>query len=455
MNPLNQTIQYLDSKRVSYQVFALEGEKPWLETNTDWIRTVVLGLDDGQFIAILPFRNMLDFNLLSQFMEQEINPLQGEQADKFFSNCKAGIRVPLAELFKLNSIIDSSVKENARVCFEAGDGENYIQMETSSFVSLCTDSLACTVGNISFPIDSLYMAQGIQDPGFRDFSSLRIQGRIEEISDLPPLPGVALEIIQLKANRFATAIDLADIIAKDPALSALIMGWANSAFYGFQGSIDSLQTAISTVLGYDMVINLCLGIALSQTLKVPEEGPIGLKNYWRQAVLCAHLSEKLSMRMQPASRPHSGLVYLSGLLHNIGHLLLGHSFPPQFFVLNRFIEVNPHISVSTIEHYVLGVTHEEIGAWLLKNWNLPDEIVDATRWHHEEEYASPNAVYSNLILLSNCMLGNLQVGDAKPEEIPQGVLELLGLTREQAETAFASMEEYLPELDSLAIQLAA
>ncbi len=457
---LNRVKQLLDSQAVNYRIIEKLDDKPWLENINHWIRAVAMTTEDEsalnqQFIAILPFNHMLDFNLLTQALQTEIKPLQGESADNIFTKCKPGIRVPLAQLFGLDSILDSSIEKTEKVCFEVGDGLHYVEMKSTDFTSLCGLSNQCKPGNISFPIENLYLSNGIQDPGLRDFSSLRIQGRVEEINDLPPLPGVAIEIIELKANRFATAKDLAEIIQKDPSLSALIMGWANSAFYGFQGTITSLQQAISTVLGFDMVINLSLGISLSQTLKVPEEGPIGLNNYWKQAILCANLSEKLAMRMAPASRPHSGLVYLSGLLHNIGHLLLGHSFPPQFYVLNRFIEVNPHIEVSTIEKYLLGVNHEEIGAWLLTNWNLPVEIVDATRWHHQEEYASPNAAYSNLILLSNCMLGSLGIGDAKPTEIPQAVLELLGLTEKQALSAFQSMESYLPELESLALQLAA
>ena len=452
--------QFLDSRSVTYQIHEKGDEKPWLDSINHWVRAVAMTTQEQsatnqQFIAILPFNHMLDFNLLTQSLQQEIIPLQGEAADALFSRCATGIRVPLADLFELDSILDSSIQERQWVCFEVGDGAHYVEMKSNEFVSLCSGSDLCQIGNISFPIKNLYLSKGIKDPGLRDFSSLRIQGRVEQISDLPPIPSVAIEIIELKANRFATAGDLAKIIEKDPGLSALIMGWANSAYYGFQDKITSLNQAISTVLGFDMVINLSLGIALSQTLKVPAEGPIGLKNYWRQAVLSANLSEKLAMRMSPSVRPHSGLVYLSGLLHNIGHLLLGHSFPPQFFVLNRFIEVNPHIEVSTIEQYILGVSHEQIGAWLLTNWNLPAEIVDATRWHHQEEYASPNAVYSNLILLSNCMLGNLKVGDARPSEIPQAVLELLGLTENQALSAFQAMENYMPELESLALQLAA
>jgi HD-like signal output (HDOD) protein/prolyl-tRNA editing enzyme YbaK/EbsC (Cys-tRNA(Pro) deacylase) len=457
---LNQVKQFLDSHSVNYQIVEKNDEKPWLDSVNHWIRAVALTTEEisvppQQFIAILPFNHMLDFNLLTQALQQEIIPLQGEAANRLFNGCKAGIRVPLAELFMLDSILDSSIENSPLVCFEVGNGTHFVEMNGADFVSVCGQSKSSKVGNISFPIKNLYLSKGIKDPGLRDFSSLRIQGRVEQISDLPALPSVALEIIELKANRFATAEDLATIIAKDPVLSALIMGWANSAYYGFQGKITNLKQAISTVLGFDMVLNLSLGIALSQTLKIPEEGPIGLNNYWRQAVLCANLSEKLAMRMAPSVRPHSGLVYLAGLLHNIGHLLLGHSFPPQFYVLNRFIEVNPHIEVSTIEQYILGVSHEQIGAWLLTNWNLPTEIIDATRWHHQEEYACPNAVYSNLILLSNCMLGSLKVGDARPRKIPQAVLELLGLTENQALSAYHAVESYLPDLDSLASQLAA
>ncbi len=482
---LSSLYAYLNSQEIPYQVHMKPDDFSWMEpgeSQENWIRAVLLQAEEVEqntdafaasnvdlissakqkqtegilnsktVLAILPANRMLDFNRLASHQHTTMSLLKGDEADQHMKKASAGIRVPLPGLFDLTAILDENISDMDSVWFEAGDGVHYIEMSSRDFLSIHTsiDRLS-----FSFPLSSLYLPEGTQMKADPHFADMRIQGRIEDLSDLPPMPGIALDILSLKSNRHACAKDLAEIVRKDPGLSAQVMGWANSAFYGYRGEIDSIETAISRVLGFDRVINLSLGIVLGNTLQVPSEGPLGLNNYWKQALLTANLAEKLSLKMNVQTRPVRGIVYLAGLLHNIGHLLLGHAFPPQFFVLNRFIEVNPHIQVSDIEKYVLGVTHEQIGAWLLKSWNLPAEICEATRWHHQEEYASPHAAYSNLIFLANHMLGSQFIGDSRPGTFPEAVLELLGLSKQDAESVWMTMDEFIPEVDSMARQLAA
>ena len=159
--------------------------------------------------------------------------------------------------------------------------------------------------------------------------------------------------------------------------------------------------------------------------------------------------------MPPKHRPERGLAYLSGLLHNFGHILLGHLFPPQFYLINRYIEANPGIRVEDVEHFVMGVTHQEIGAWLMKNWHMPDELIVAVRWHHQEEFWSKHSVYSNLVLLAGRLLKRIELGDAVNHELPESVLELLNLDEEKVNESFNQLLEERETLDLMSKQLVA
>lgn len=459
---LTSIYEYLNKKGQEYQVHIKPDDFGWMapgENQDNWIRAVLFTNEDGKsieddkvFMVIVPANRMIDLNSLAQVVKFPLKPLKGAEADKFLPGIVAGIRLPLPEKVKLKALMDHTISDMETIFFEAGDGKHYIEMDSKAFIQI---NHQFEMVNISFPLSELYLPEITEEKALLNFSALRIEERVEEIENLPSMPGMALKIMALKSNRHACAADLAEIVKQDPGLAAQVMSWAKSAYYGYRGEIDSVETAISRVLGFDRVMNLALGIALGSTMKIPYEGPLGLKNYWRQALLTATLAEKLCMRMHVQSRPTQGLVYLSGLLHNIGHLLLGHAFRPQFFVVNRFIEVNPHVSVSEIEKYVLGITHEQMGARLLKIWNLPEEIIEATRWHHQEEYASQFAAYSNLILLSTHLLGNQFIGDSRPGPFPMAVLELLGLNKQDVETVWYSMVEHMSELDMLANQMAA
>jgi len=204
------------------------------------------------------------------------------------------------------------------------------------------------------------------------------------------------------------------------------------------------------VLGFDLVMNLALGIAVGRAMSVPLDGPLGLRSYWRHSIYCATMVEALVTQMPPVRRPIRGLAYLAGLLHNFGHLLLGQVFPPQFFLLNKFILLNPHIHLTQIEQYVLGVGHEQIGAWLMQAWHMPEEVITAVRWHHQEEYALPHAVYSNLVFVAVRMLWSLGIGDAGTAEIPPAVLESLALKNAQIEAAMLAITQKQEELDLMA-----
>src|SRR5690606_8304437 len=112
---------------------------------------------------------------------------------------------------------------------------------------------------------------------------------------------------KLRVDPTAEAKDLARLVAKDPSLSAQLISWACSPYYGYPGKITSIDDAIIKVLGYDLVMNIALGIAIGQVMRVPNEGPIGLYNYWKHAIYTATLVERLVGLVPRENRPFRGL----------------------------------------------------------------------------------------------------------------------------------------------------
>ncbi len=90
--------------------------------------------------------------------------------------------------------------------------------------------------------------------------------------------------------------------------------------------------------------------------------------------------------MPANNKPENGLAYLAGLLHNLGFALLAHTFPTHFSLVCRSLEVNLHLSHSVVEHHVLGTTREQMGAWLMQCWHIPDELVYALRYQDDSSY---------------------------------------------------------------------
>jgi HD-like signal output (HDOD) protein len=103
----------------------------------------------------------------------------------------------------------------------------------------------------------------------------------------------------------------------------------------------------------------------------------------------------------------------------------------------------------------LGVTHEEIGGWLMQNWHMPEELIVAVLRHHQEEFWSKHAVYSNIVLVANRLLRRLHIGDVLSEDIPESTLQLLGLEADKVELALEEIAQDAGALDAMAKQLVA
>ncbi|MCY1341834.1 HDOD domain protein [compost metagenome] len=189
------------------------------------------------------------------------------------------------------------------------------------------------------------------------------------------------------------------------------------------------------MLGFDLVINLALGLALGKTLSLPKDQPQQATPYWQQAIYSAAVIDGLTRAMPRAVRPEAGLTYLAGLLHNFGYLVLAHVFPPHFSLICRHLEANPHLPHGYVEQYLLGITREQIGAWLMRHWDMPEELADALRFQHDPDYRGPNAAYANLACLAVRLLSNRGIGAGPQGPIPASLYEGLGLSIEKAEEA--------------------
>ena len=283
---------------------------------------------------------------------------------------------------------------------------------------------------------------------------LDIKPRIEKIDKLPPMPEMTQKIIRLSADPDASIADLVKVVELDPSLAVQIMRYASSPFFGYQGKIDSVNTAIARVLGFSMVVNLALGVTAAKPFKIPRNVPLGLENFWRHAIYSAALVQALSGSLREELRPPAGLAYLSGLLHNFGHLLLGHLFKKEFLILNKFIASEPDTPVIEIEQKVIGTEHGQIGAWLMQAWKLPEEVVIATREHHNEDYNGPHAVYPHLVMVADYLLKEHGIGDAPHSNIPAEVLDTLELGEYQVMMLTNRVLEDCEALDRMAQQLA-
>ena len=264
---------------------------------------------------------------------------------------------------------------------------------------------------------------------------------------------MANRILQMRVDPAADALHLSKLVEQDPSLAAQVLSWARSPYYGYSGHIESVEDAIIKVLGYDLVMNLALGIACGREISIVNEGPLGLAHYWRFALYTSALCDALSRVVPMVPRPKRGLAYLCGLLHNFGFLLMGQLFQPQFELVSQYAELNPHFPIYFLEQHALGIGHEQFGGWLFKAWHLPNEVVLAAQCHHHDVKDGEGSIYALLVQIAIRLLKREKLGDAENGPLPVELLARVGLSQEEADEALFSLLSQREALDLLVEEL--
>lgn len=422
------------------------------------LQEVLLKDEDGRVQVIIPANHLLDLNKLNQKLERQLQPLTIAERKQLKQ------RGTVAELPKPTSkgnllvLLDAALLEHQQLYMrnEANGSNGIVPIDMAQFALLQEMATVEPVG-VALPAISHDHSQDLQSihNALNLFTQVRIKQRLAETLNLPPLPEVANRIIELRTDRNAGPQDLAKVAELDPGLSAQIMNWARSPYYGVQGDIKTIEDAVVRVLGFDLVINLALGLALGKSLSVPKDGPHGYAPFWQQSVMTAMLCSELIKNIPARLRPDLGLSYLCGLLHNFGFLILGHIFPPQFTLVNRHIEANPHINRSYLEQHLLNITREQIASSLLEQWHMPEEVVFAIRQQHNPRVTGDAAPYAQLLYVATRALRQQGYGDGPLEPIKDYVLDDLGLNAKIVKEVTSAILARGDEFNSLALKLSA
>jgi putative nucleotidyltransferase with HDIG domain len=157
---------------------------------------------------------------------------------------------------------------------------------------------------------------------------------------------------------------------------------ANSAFYGLQRHVESLEDAVA-VLGVQSVRTLACVAAVTGTyywrIQRPEDRWT-FESFWRHSMAVA-LGARAVARQSGLSEGHA---FVAGLLHDIGWLVLRTSFPRQLAAVEQE-QLQTGERWEVVEARVLGIDHAEIGRILLEHWKFPAALCEAVGDHHPSE----------------------------------------------------------------------
>jgi len=405
------------------------------------VKAVILKSGKARLMAIVRGDQEVDLPTINKLFKREFVVCSKEESAELFPGCDIAFLPPLPASSGVRAIMDKSIADMPQMIFGSGVPGMLVSAGKEDFARLHENTWKS------------HRIVALDEGGDDAVSAMR--RKVQRVSELPAMPGLATQLVRIRNNPYAHASELAAIIEQDPSLAAQLLRYASSPLYGYQGKLESVEQAIVRVLGMDFVLDIAFGLALGKVFNNPKEGPLGLGRFWQHAVYCAALTQSLCGAMDFTRRPPAGMGYLAGLLHNFGILLLGHLFPAQFERLNKLAAEHPERDILDLEREAVGVTHTELGVWLMDAWDMPREIVDAVAGHHDPERRGDFATYANLIYIANALLKRHGIGDAPSVEIPEALLQQFGLSEEQLEVALGSVLEGKEGLEFMAIKMAA
>ena len=270
-----------------------------------------------------------------------------------------------------------------------------------------------------------------------------IQKLISQIGDLPTLPNVASRINREMQSESLNAKLLGEIIADDTALAAKVLRLANSAFYGLQKQVTTLNKAVM-ILGFNSVKNLALSVSIFSLFKDRTDSPIDVKGLWLHSLGCAVAAQTLTENIYKKLGEEA---FLFGILHDIGKIAFISSLPQEYEKALALVR-EQKMTQEEAEMEVIGFNHQRLGSQLLDIWKFPDNLIQAVKYHHAPELktAKIDAQLKDVIralFLGNQMAKALHLGQSTNpirEEVPKIVWQSLNIKRNQVNDIAATIK---------------
>ncbi len=229
---------------------------------------------------------------------------------------------------------------------------------------------------------------------------------------LPEIPTIVFKLNDTIADPFSSASDIAQVINTSPGLAALLLRIVNSAFYGFPSPIDSVTRAV-TIIGSKEISALAAGITTMEIFKDIPKSVFDMQAFTHHSLTCGVLARILAAG---GNIRNTEQLFVSGLLHDIGRMIMFKHFPQAVGVMLSKSE-NGQTSLYDAEKAVMGFRHTDLAADLFEKWKFPVGLIQNVVYHHRPIVAQDPAKAA-IIHLADIIAHALDEGKSGEWRIP-------------------------------------
>jgi len=214
-------------------------------------------------------------------------------------------------------------------------------------------------------------------------SAEEIQSQLARCPSLPSLGSInhALQGLLQPEQRYTAQI--AEIIRRDPSLTARLLRLVNSVYYGLTTPVSTIEEAVF-YLGIRQIRQLVMVTPVIEDFqRLTRQCHFPWREFWQHCIGTALLTREVTNAVQSSGDESE---YVAGLVHDVGKIVMAWTFPDHFAEIHRQA-VQATRSLTEIETEVLGIDHGELGALYLERHHLPEILIKTARFHHQPEKA--------------------------------------------------------------------
>ena len=247
-------------------------------------------------------------------------------------------------------------------------------------------------------------------------------------------------LLGLLSNPELDLSDVCSLIEQDPGLAARVLRVANSAFYGVPRDVTTIHRAI-TLLGVDAVRGIAAAACLDRALPGSgDQGVVDATALVRHSLGAAMAAETFAHLRHPQLVPEA---FIAGLLHDLGVSVQVRLDMEGALRMAQALRDDPAADVAELEARCVAVGHEHCAGVVFQHWQLPAQLAEATRHHHQPLLAPlPQRLLATLVHLgmqTSLMAGYVHALEPQPGTVDPALLAAAGLTLADLERTAAEL----------------
>ena len=229
---------------------------------------------------------------------------------------------------------------------------------------------------------------------------------VENIDDLPTIPKVATQVLQLLDQPNVQIEAVADLMLSDQVMTARVMKMLNSPVYRPSHEITSLKRAL-VYLGLRHIREVALTTSFISAFEA-DSGAFDVNSFWEHSFGVGMVSKTIAVKV---GYPDLEKAYISGIIHDLGVVFLSNFMREGFMAVLESIKDRP-INLTDAEIKQFGTSHCEIGLSMARKWNFPDVYCEVIAYHHAPGDATIDPVLCAIVNLANlfCSVRGLNYG---------------------------------------------